>query len=651
MRVLAFLIMCLSLIEFASSQTLMDTVYMPEIEIVAKRKLEETGLKITRPDSLSLIKAMSTTLSELLSGNTPVFIRSYGLGSQSTANFRGSAASHTQLYWNGTRLNSPSRGYADLSLLPVFFVDDLFLLHGGSSLSEGTGALGGSIHLQNMPDWDARNRFTVACELSAFHTRKGMAKVQAGIGNLRSVSRVMVDISDNDFPFYNVGVIPFRHDTLKNAEYRKMAVMQELYFRRKSSQIAAFRFWYQKSDRNLPALMSYQGAPREEYQNDHQFRGQFELKSYFREGTLEYSAGFSNTNMEYFRRTTDPGYVNESSESTESSFTNRLKYSRSPSQIFSYNALLEANYYRVDALDRLKETGYDHCRKEASLLVGTHWKPTLRTAMFLSSGTEFYDGKNMVFIPSAGFEFQISERLPLALKLNLARNYHKPGLNDLYWIPGGNPGLKAEDGKTCDVALVNSFSRNNLSFRHELSAYYSAIRNWIIWQPSQTGAWYWEATNLDKVVSRGFEYDFRAEWKHRNLKTVISGNYALTLVSNQEEVVSVDLTRNKQLVYIPKSIANLHATSRYKEWNLNIDVAYTGRRYTQSNNSWTIYESVLNPYWLTSVSVQKNMCLRGIEASIKLKADNLFNVSYQQVLWRPMPGRFYSVFLTVGSGR
>jgi iron complex outermembrane receptor protein len=651
MKVLAVLIMYFFQVEFASSQTSIDTVYIPEIEIIAKRKLEETGLKITRPDSLSLKRGMTFTLSELLSGNTPVFIRSYGLGSQATANFRGSAASHTQMYWNGTRLNSPSRGYADLSLLPVFFVDDLFLLHGGSSLSEGTGALGGSIHLQNMPDWDTRNRFTVAYEHSAFHTRKGMAKVQAGIGNMRSVSRVMVDLSENDFPFYNVGVIPFRKDTLKNAGYKKTAVMQEFYFRRKSTQIAAFRFWYQKSNRNLPALMSYQGAPREENQNDNQIRGQLELKRYFGDGNLEFSAGFAHTNMEYFRRTTNPVYVNESSQSSERIYTNRLKYSRSPSRIFSYNALLEANYYHVDARDRLKETGYDHSRKEASLLVGAHWKPTLLTAMFFSSGTELYDGKNVAFIPSAGFEWQVAPRLPLVLKLNLARNYHKPGLNDLYWIPGGNPGLKSEDGTTGDIALVSSFSRKDLTFRHEISAYYSEIRNWIIWQPSQAGAWYWEATNLEKVVSRGFEYDFRAEWKRRHLKTVISGNYALTLVSNREEVVSVDQTRNKQLIYIPKNIANLHATTGYKNWSVNVDVAYTGRRYTQSNNSWTLYESVLNPYWLTNVSVQKTIRLYGIEANIKLKADNLFNINYQQVLWRPMPGRFYSVVLAAGSGR
>jgi iron complex outermembrane receptor protein len=271
--------------------------------------------------------------------------------------------------------------------------------------------------------------------------------------------------------------------------------------------------------------------------------------------------------------------------------------------------------------------------------------------MFLSLGTEFFDGKNIVFIPSAGFEWQVAASLPLVLKLNLARNYHKPGLNDLYWIPGGNPGLKAEDGTTGDISLVNSFSRKNLTFNHEISTYCSSIRNWIIWQPSQAGAWYWEATNIDKVVSRGFEYDFRTEWKHGHLKTLINGNFAMTLVSNQEEIVSVDQTRNKQLIYIPKNIANLHTMTGYKEWSLNVDVAYTGRRYTQSNNSWTIYESVLNPYWLTNLSVQKIIRFHRIEASVKLKVDNLFNVNYQQILWRPMPGRFYSVMLAAGSGR
>ena len=106
---------------FINAQSLTDTIKIREVRILAKRKVEEAGLKITRPDSLARASTITTNLSELISAYSPVFIKSYGRGSTATASFRGTAATHTQVLWNGMNLNSPMRGFADLALLPVFF--------------------------------------------------------------------------------------------------------------------------------------------------------------------------------------------------------------------------------------------------------------------------------------------------------------------------------------------------------------------------------------------------------------------------------------------------------------------------------------------------------------------------------------------------
>jgi outer membrane cobalamin receptor len=72
---------------------------------------------------------------------------------------------------------------------------------------------------------------------------------------------------------------------------------------------------------------------------------------------------------------------------------------------------------------------------------------------------------------------------------------------------------------------------------------------------------------------------------------------------------------------------------------------YTGRRYTQSSNEWSHFESVLNPFWLTSAVLEKRFETGNWNISAQLKADNLLNINYQQILWRPMPGRHYSFTL------
>ena len=70
-------------------------------------------------------------------------------------------------------------------------------------------------------------------------------------------------------------------------------------------------------------------------------------------------------------------------------------------------------------------------------------------------------------------------------------------------------------------------------------------------------------------------------------------------------------------------------------------MGYTGRRYTQSSNEWTHFESVLNPFWLSTASLQKQWEFPALTVSAKVMADNLLGADYQRILWRPMPGRNY----------
>ncbi len=624
------------------AQNLTDTIQIREIKVLAKRKVEEAGLKLTRPDSLAKMTTLTTSLSDLISEYTPVFIKSYGRGSTATASFRGTAATHTQVLWNGMNLNSPMNGIADLSLLPVFFTDDVYLLHGGSSLSESSGALGGSIHLNNQPDWNSKLNVSALFEIGSFHTQKSFMKVLLGSDRFKLNTRLFYETSKNDFPFYNYGVLPHRNDTLKNADYRKSGVLQEFYYRTLSDKIMALRVWYQNNDRNLPQLMSYEGSEKEETQKDEQFRAQYELKRYSEGFNYQFFSGINLTRLDYYRATPEFDFVNENSKSRENSILNHFQIFRKFSEKSYATASVDANYFHVRISNKINSEGYNKNRFETSLLVDWHLKPSDRLAAFVLMRSENYDNHVVPFILGAGFEWQVTRTLPLLLKSNVARNYHKPTLNDLYWLPGGNPDLLPEDGYSADVSLSYAVENSGFKFSNEITGFVSFIDNWIIWQPSSSGAFYWEANNVKEVLSRGAEYRFSIERNYENLRLKSGANFSLTFTSNMNAVRSVDESRGKQLIYIPKYKGNWFAAAMYKGFTLKYDLDFVGKRYTNSGNEESEYELVLNPHWLSKISLDKWIERNNWRVNLKFTAENLFNEEYQSILWRPIPGRIYS---------
>jgi outer membrane cobalamin receptor len=627
---------------FVSGQSFMDTVRIKEIQVLAKRKVEEAGLKITRPDSLQRASSLTTDLSELISEYSPVFIKSYGRGSAATASFRGTSATHTQVLWNGMNLNSPMRGFADLSLLPVFFTDEVYLLHGGSSMTKGSGALGGSIHLENTPDWSSACNIEGLAETGSFHSQKGFLKLQLGGRQFQSSTRIFYDTSENDFPFYNSGVIPHKTDTLKNAAYRKAGVLQEFYVRHLNDQVSGLRLWFQQSDRDLPQLMSYQGSQREEFQKDEQFRAQYDWKKYSDALNVHFFSGLNTTKLDYYRATPAFQFVNEDSRSTETSWMNRLRIFRKFDEKTFATFSLDANYHQVKAISNLAGSGYKKDRLETSLLLNLHFKPANRFAAFILMRSENYDKQVVPLIPSVGLEWQILRTLPVVLRSNVARNYHKPTLNDLYWLPGGNPDLLPEDGYTADVSFAVDFVFGKTVFSHEITGFISKIENWITWQPAANGAYYWEAANVKDVLSRGMEYQFKAAHDWKKIRFRSGGNYAFTATSNMNAVRSADESRGKQLVYIPKHKGGFYASVSWKKFTLKYDLNGVGKRFTKSSNRESDFEQVLNPYWLSKLSLDKQIQLEDFSFSLKLLVDNLFDQNYQSILWRPAPGRFYT---------
>jgi iron complex outermembrane receptor protein len=630
-----------------NAQEINDSIKLKEVEIIDKRIKKEAALIRKSLDTIAMKNVSTESLAELIKNNSGIHIKSYGRGSSASASFRGTASSHTQVNWNGVNLNSPMRGDVDFSLIPVFFMDGVDLLMGSGSIIDQSGGLGGSIRLNNKADWSKSLSISYSQIIESFNTYKEFLKLEFGNNKFKSVSRLLMDQSQNDFPYYNYGVLPYRDDVQKQADYNKKGILQEFYYQINPNNILSAKIWYYDSFRNLPQLMTYEGGKRVEQQDDINQRYLISWNHYKENYDFSYLSAFSKNDLHYFRSSTENDFVNFDSYGNEESFFNTFTFNYKKWNNHSLLIKGQINYHQVGIENKVNHNNYEHHRFEASPVLQLNGSLNNNIAYFTILRSEYYDNSFIPLIPSIGFVFTNNKLKNASAKISLGRNYHKPGLNDLYWIPGGNPELKPEDGYSIDLMMNKdwNFDRNQINWN--TNVYCSLIDNWIVWHPSSTGATYWEASNLKQVFSRGVESRITHKYSINKFQLQSSINYALTLTSNTHAASSVDESRNKQLIYIPKHKGGLLINMKYKNINTTWSSNFTGRRYTQSSNQESEFEQSLNPYIISDLNCNYTYQIKKFRISTALKIHNIFNTEYMAVLWRAMPGRYYSLNLKI----
>ena len=227
----------------AAGQGITDSIFsISEVAVTHTTNFikEQAGMKESTVDTLILRHQIHTDLSTLLAENSNIHIRDYGRGALSTASFRGTAPSHTQVSWNGLNINSPMLGMVDFSLVPVFIIDELNVHHGAASVASRSGGLGGEVEIRNLPDWSNKAGGRVYMDYGSFGTAGGMTQLNLGSTEFQSKTRFYRTGSENNYPFVNKNII--EKDSLtgelshpiqenRNAAYLKTGATHEFYWR------------------------------------------------------------------------------------------------------------------------------------------------------------------------------------------------------------------------------------------------------------------------------------------------------------------------------------------------------------------------------------------------------------------------------------
>jgi len=587
---------------------------------------------ITPAPSYKLIKVpniashVTDNLADLLSKETPIYIKSSGPGGLSSISIRGAGASHTQLYWNGISINSPTLGQLDLAMLPVAFIDQAEIHLGASSVVDGSGGLGGAIQLNTSANYKNKLNTTFRKELGSFGIDKTLLSINAGNKKFQSKTSLFRNSSTNDFKYIDITQENSPISERENAEIIQYGIKQEFYFTPNKENYFAIKSNYIDSYRQIPSALGV--MPKGEYQTDKTLR----LLGEWRHGKKK---TFQHIRLAFIK--------------DEMNYMDTSLSINSLISIDSYNATYNFNHYfnyllkfsaQVNAgSDIANSTGFgaEHQQNRQSVFLQFEQKSNWGYQYNIAARQEVINGELTPVIPTIGVKYFLTKNHHFAINANAARNYKAPSLNELYWNPGGNTDLLPEIGFTSEMGLT--YQHRKLAF--SISPYYSLIDNWIQWLPQESGIW--SPTNVKQVENKGIELDIKKVCKISNeVKLHLHSGYNYVNSINKSSILSSDNSIGRQLIYVPKHTFNIVAKLEFKKWLFAYKQTVTGKVFIDATN--TTYMPYYAPADINiSYSLKKEMK----STKIGLKVSNLYNEDYQIMANRPLPGRWFLLFVKV----
>jgi outer membrane cobalamin receptor len=603
-------------------------------EVIIRRNIfdqDPSGYKRTTIDSSVMINYNTRNLSDLLSYNTGIFIKSYGMGGIATPSFRGTGASHTVIDWNGISINNPMLGQSDLAIIPVGLIDDIQICYGGASMSLNNGGIGGTINLETKPVWNKETSVILNTGAGSFRHYSGFIKVKAGNYRLQSVTKGFYQQAENNFRFLNdqIGAEPV-WQTRTNSQTNQHGFIQELFFHCKESIVSA-RVWYQSSDRNLPGSLLTLQTNSKEKQFDESLRTMMNYNLSKGSSNLSLSGAWMMSRSDYSNILASIDSRNRAEVLTlKAAFENSVTMYTKLKIVFDEQS------------DVIKSNNYDHktSRNTANITASLEKNKKRFGSTILIR--EILDNSTFL-IPdfSVAAQYRLLTSKEYYIKTSFTRNSKLPGMNDMYWVPGGNPDLKNEYALMYEISydMVQKLTEN-LNLKYNISAFRYNIRDMIQWHQGEYS--YWTADNIKSVKSTGLETSASIIYRMDKLKTSLNTCYTFTKAVAGGPATENYSATGKQLMYVPQNQANASLFIDYGSLYSTFTSNFSGKRYITVDNI-----KYLSPYMIYNLSAGIKVPVKESSVDMNFSIDNLFDINYQSIAYYPLPGRSYFIKILV----
>lgn len=551
----------------------------------------------------TVIKRNSTSLTETLRYNSSIYFKENGLGMVSSPSFRGTNAAQTAVIWNGININSIFTGQTDFNTISPLGYDEIIIRSGGGGVQYGSGAVGGSIHLNNDFSFDEEDHTSMGFRYGSF-TSVG--------GNLETTKtwkdhylNVGVDFihSENDYDY--VG------KDKKNEHGQFLRFNAHINEARKLKYgTASWHSAYTYNDRNFSGSLNTTG--KDGYK-DVSSRNLLKLNLAHGAFKTDLSAAHIFEQFRYYPHTQRPDF----SQGNAHTFLGAIQSEILFGQNLRLNGKLE--YSTSDAEG--DNTGH-HTRNTLAAVILMNHKVSGKFSYGLNLRKEFFNGFDNPWLFSADSRWDVTKYY--SLRLNGSKNYRVPTFNDLYWYAGGNYELRPEISYQIELGQIFAFK----GLKVDVAGYYIASKDLIKWVPG-SGA-IWKPSNISE--SRNYGVEMNADYTFN-----FNEGQELEIKTNYSYTIAEDLEKHMQLIYVPYHKATGIVDYRFGRLSAYMQGLYTGNVFTTTDNSDSVEDSILFHFGANyRVFGNENIVLGG-------RINNIFNVYYENVAYRPMPGRNFQI--------
>ncbi len=602
------------------------------------------------PKTIQIIKINKLTaapvesldaLLELVAG---IDVRSRGSkGVQSDLSIRGGNFDQVLVLLNGVPINNPQTGHHNLDL-PVDFnmLDHIEILEGASGDNIGVNAFSGAINLVTKSPH--RKQAKAILKAGQFGYVKGVFDLSHQLKNIavyngfsfQRSNGYLVNDSINNTDFYSLKDFVNIHYNGVKFPLDLQAGYHQKDFGANSFYTAKYPWQYEKTEGYFAALSSQFGKkfilkPVVYYRLNFD---QFQLfresvyryeKPYFiyHKDTAQYAPGIYYPGHNYHKTRQLGGELHLSFHSKYGYTFGHVAWQNQ--KIWS-NKLGENLSQPIVVNDRISYTKYaGRSYFETSLNQQKKW----HNWIFGAGINTLFDEKYGWQVTGGGFVNHKWSHLMQYISISSASRL--PTFTDLYYQgPSniGNPDLKPEKSWTYEFGSKYWYKNSQIN----ASIFYRQANQTIDWVKFNIND-KWQPQNLTKLQTLGLEFSFRQVFQHKFFKEfALSYAYLQMNKDNTSDFISkyaLDYLKHKLTFQFSHRFifqTNLFWTGIYKNRN--------GQYLTYENDAYRLYD--FKPYFLTNLKWSK----QAKKFRVGLSVENLFNITYRDLSYIKMPGRW-----------
>lgn len=606
--------------QFGFSQKSDTVISLLDVEVrVYRDRLEGVGKKQESFDSLQMQRFLASDVSKLLAQEAGVFIKNYGPGNIATTTLRGGNAAQTAVIWNGINIQNRLLGQLDFTQLPTFMFDNAGVDYGGSSAAWGSGAVAGSIFINNRTEFGKGKSLLAFLNGGSFEQAAGGFRYSSSEQFQVSTTRLFVNTAANNYLYKTNGSENLLQ--LQHANNQLASFMQEYRRLLGRGRQLAFNIWLNANNRLLPNYITNQSAAT---QKDKSIRSTLLLERYHRRTKSNAKLAALHDVINY----SDSSTLNFNKSAVTSLIAELDNYFHYKKHVLNYAVNLNSAFAKSDAFDNTK-TMHNAAVMLANRFNFFAGKILLQTNV----RQELYSNGAAPFTFNGGMALKLKKLV--VLQVNAAKVFRQPTFNELYWQPGGNTKLLPEKGYATDGSVTYNGVANNWRWSIEGTVFARLISNWILWLPGAYGQA--SPINVQQVFSRGSETKWLLSQYTKNTTVSLQIHSSYVLSTVRASKLPDDAAVGKQLIYTPRYSGNASLHLRYKFCFIDWLQQYAGYRFTASdNNAWLL------PYSVTNVRLGLEP-IKKYALQITLMCNNAFNTEYVVVASRPLPYRNYQL--------